>query len=102
MICLQVQINDKVLCIAGVGDFGVLTSNLTWVNVHPSRRSANPDDDNTPDLLFLTVGGLTSNEKDEGEHLRWLDQHRLKPGDELLIRVLNQAVCDEPKDRLRD
>jgi len=98
VICFEIQINGKVVCTAGIGDFGVLTSNLAWVKVHPSKRAK----ETQPFDLFLTVGGLTSTDKDEGEHLRWLDQQPLAPGDEIVIRLLEQATCDVPRDRFRD
>jgi hypothetical protein len=96
VICFEVQINGKIVCTAGIGDFGVLTSNLGWVNVHPARRSKSESEDNLTDHLFLSVGGLTSNDKDEGEHLFWLDQRPIMAGDEIVIRILNQAICDDP------
>jgi len=102
MICFEVQINGKVVCTAGVGDFGVLTSNLAWVHVHPARRGKNSGTNDLGDDLFLSVGGLTSNDKNEGEHLRWLNQQEIVPGDEIRIRILNQVICDEPVERFSE
>jgi hypothetical protein len=104
MLCFEVKVNGKVVCTAGVGDFGILSAILSWVNTHPSSRQYEVDEKEQTETedLFLSVGGMTSQEKGDNEHVRWLDQQPVLPGDEIVIRVLNQSTCDAPARRFRD
>jgi hypothetical protein len=77
MIGDEVFLNGKRFCLAGVGDTGVLSAILTWVN----SRSIGHD---------LHVGGLANS-----EHLDW-GKHELHVGDIVEVRVLNVATVDTP------
>src|SRR4029077_14705098 len=74
MVGYNIFRNDERLCVAGVGDFGVLTACVTWLGRSPERiahRTAGSSSDK-PVELTLHVGGLRSGERDTGLHMRWL------------------------------
>lgn len=80
MIAFEVLVNDRSLCVAGVGDEGILHANVT----HMARLEENSV------RTLLHVGGLANR-----EHLRWLDGfHALEIGDEVRIRVLESSSAD--------
>ena len=59
MIAYEVWVNDKKICVAGVGESGVLNAVLTWGG-KPGRPPQNPN---------LHVGGLVND-----EHVRWTEK----------------------------
>ena len=70
MITLEVHVNDKPLCRAGVGKRGVVSVIATWVN-RPARDSrgdvvAGEYEERT----FLSVGGL-GHDRGADFHVRW-------------------------------
>ena len=88
MICFEVSINGKRVCLAGIGDSGVLSTIVNWVNGNHDR-------------LDIHVGGLTQIGINESQHVSWIDQ-QLIVGDEVSIRIVESVVCDEPdKDKVR-
>ena len=62
MICFEVQINGERMGRAGIGEFGVLTSGITWVNNHQQRSL-----EDGVERVSLDVGGLTIPENETGE-----------------------------------
>jgi hypothetical protein len=78
--------NGKKVSTAGVGELGVLGAHVSWV------RRAGEDAE-----LTLHVGGLIT---PTDEHVRWLDR-KLKVGDEISIRVIEDAAIDRPRSRER-
>jgi hypothetical protein len=86
MRAFQVYINGKRVCLAGIGDHGVLTAIASWV-VAPEREA-----------MKLTVGGLISPTM---EHLNWTGRH-LRVGDEIKIKIIERTSVDIPKSRHRD
>lgn len=94
MIAFEVWHNGEKLCLASVGETGVLTQMLTWSlgegkapsDEHPRYRKTN-----------LHVGGLAN-----GEHLRWLDSmFDVEVGDEVTIHIVEVESADEPPNRHR-
>lgn len=82
MIALEVSRNGKQLCVAGVGDNGVVDAMVVW-NGRPNR-AAHP---------HLIVGGLNST---TNEFLRWMDRI-LRVGDAITIRVVEVKESDPPR-----
>ena len=95
-------INGQQKAVAGIRSHGVLSANLLWagnseVEITPQMR-ADPDFDGPEwlsDDIQVSLGGLDSETK---EHLRWLRQD-LRPGDEVMIRVLPFGEHDTPLER---
>jgi hypothetical protein len=84
MRALEVYLNGKKLCIAGVGNKGVVTANVNCI----LRGGAK-------DEISLDTGGLNSAGE---EHLRWHDR-KLRVGDKVEVRIIEAAKCDEPMSR---
>lgn len=89
MIAYEVYVNGEKVCVASVGESGVLTAILSWVG---SRGSAKND------LLDLRIGGLV-----HADHVRWLSETTtISVGDEVTIRVVEITAlseADEPRER---
>jgi hypothetical protein len=86
MKALEVFINGHHLCVAGVGDDGVLSAIVNWVG--------GPDKEEN---FFLQIGGLDSR---ADEHLRW-ESPSIGVGAEVLVRVVEAATVDPPRERIR-
>jgi hypothetical protein len=84
MRAFEVSLNGKRLCLAGVGDDGVLSAIVNWVT-----RKGTGD-------LFLEVGGLIS---PAHEHVSWETQRRLRMGDSIRVKVVDASSVDRPKKR---
>lgn len=91
MIAFDVSVNGRHLCRAGVGDQGVLSAIVNYVNRangdSPAEAQGNRDAE-----IDLSVGGLI---QPGGEYVRWLDQE-LKLGDVILVKVSEERAVDEP------
>lgn len=87
MLAFEISLNGKKLCIAGIGDDGVLTATVNWV------AKGNEGD------LFLQTGGIAAA---SDQHLRWIRQKPLQVNDEVQIRIIETAQADEPLHRQRD
>jgi hypothetical protein len=94
MIAFEVLLNGKKVCVAGVGDLGVLTTVLTWVR-REARNTETGEPGNTEEELTLNVGGLISPKK---EHVRWFE-NKVRVGDEVRVHVINLESVDPPYDR---
>lgn len=93
MIGFEVIINGEKICAAGIGEFGVLTSVMTWVG---SRKDSNEGIDiRNPDLK---VGGLTDSGNDADEFVDWV-KRSLNIGDQVNIRIVDIVEADEPIER---
>lgn len=87
MRAFEVYLNGKKLCLAGIGNDGVLTTIVNWV-----ARKGRGD-------LFLEVGGLVSS---ADEHVAWINQKPLRVGDQLRIKLVETSSVDEPTKRAPD
>lgn len=86
MIAFEVRLNGKILCLASVGEYGLLTQGLTWVTPSPGYESTSPS---------LHVGGLVDN-----EHIDWLESPPdINIGDEVVIKILDVETADAPTQR---
>jgi hypothetical protein len=79
MRAFKVSLNGKELCLAGVGERGVLTAIVDWVAGDRGEE------------LSLQVGGLANE-----EHLKWTTQKRLRVGDEIRVKIVEAASVDRP------
>lgn len=83
MRALEVSLNGKRLCVAGVGDHGVVSTNVSCV-----LREGDED-------LFLDTGGISN-----AAHEIWRWHFRkIKVGDTIQVVVLESAKADQPKER---
>jgi hypothetical protein len=85
MRAFEVHLNGKRLCVAGIGDNGVLTAHIA----HLVGQYKNE--------LRLEVGGLSLPFK---EYVTW-NRRKLKVGDEIRIRVCEASSIDRPKERIQ-
>lgn len=87
MTAIEVRINGKKRCVAGIAHEGVIAATLAW-----SRRADNHPDLQKEDVRFR-VGGLDSK---RDEHVEWLT-HNLGIGDEIVLRIVDAVKVDSPK-----
>ena len=92
MVALEVSLNGKQTCLAGVGETGVVSANVCWV-----RRTDGPP--GPKEELFLEVFGLKAPEQ---ESLRWRGQQSLKVGDEVRVKVVETKRVSKPTTRIRE
>jgi hypothetical protein len=85
MRAFEVHLNGKRLCVAGVGDQGVLTANISQM-LGQNRNE-----------LRLEVGGLSLPFQ---EYLTW-NRQKLKVGDEIRIMACEASSIDRPKERIQ-
>ena len=65
MLALEVHINGKRRCLAGIADDGVVSAILSWVGRGRPERGLPRED------VSIRVGGLDSERR---EHMDWLQQ----------------------------
>jgi hypothetical protein len=82
MCAFSVHLNGKKLCLAGIGEDGVLTAIVDWVS---KEGRAN---------MSLQVGGLVGG---TGEHVRWVPQKPLKSGDRIQITLVEKSSVAKPR-----
>jgi len=85
MRTFKVSLNGKKLCLAGVGERGVLS-------VIISRVAGVRGED-----LSIDVGGLANE-----EHMDWVRQKPLQVGDEIRVQIVEAGSPDEPTRRRRN
>src|SRR5262245_29006032 len=99
MVAFEVFRNNERLCVAGVGDFGVLTACVPGVAHLPEkveRWQTEGISNDDPTALKVEVGGLR-----DGLHLRWTDG-TLQVGDEIRIHVMDASRVDGATTEYRD
>jgi len=79
MRSFNVSLNGKKLCLAGVGERGVLSAIISWVAGDGGKD------------LFVEVGGLA-----DKEHIDWVKQKPLQVGDEICVEIVESGSADEP------
>ncbi|WP_141594380.1 hypothetical protein [Myxococcus sp. AB056] len=92
MLCFRVLRNGEHLTTAGLPDFGVLHTILSWVRRPDDETSAIPE-------FTLHVGG--SEGREHREHLTWCDAN-IRAGDVLIVEVREDLEADPPKERRSD
>jgi hypothetical protein len=79
---VEISLNGKKLCVAGIGSDGVMTAIVNLV----TRRG--------PAEFHLHVVGLISPSR---EHVSWIGNEPLKVGDEAQVKLVDATSVDEPK-----
>jgi hypothetical protein len=79
MRAFKVFLNGKKLCLAGIGERGVLTAIVDWVAQDRGEQ------------LSVQVGGLANE-----EHLKWTGPKRLRVGDEIRVKIVEADSVDRP------
>jgi len=85
MRALEVELNGERLCLAGIGDDGVLNAMVNCIAKPPRQE------------VELRVGGLISPTR---EHVDWVNRD-ISVGDEIRIRIVDAGLIDEPSKRHR-
>jgi hypothetical protein len=94
MIVFEVIINGKRACRAGVGRAGVLTTIVNWVGRSP--RAPRKGGRTRSGEAWVNVGGMHVTKGRANVHPRWLNRV-VRPGDEILVRVVESRSSDRPK-----
>jgi hypothetical protein len=93
MYAVRVQLNESTVVVGGAGDLSVLSAILT-LSGKLGSASCPHRDDGTVDMTFR-LGGLTSRGPGiEDEHLAWLEERDLKPGDKLTLEIVETDTPD--------
>lgn len=99
MLCFEVWKNGKKLTVAGVRESGVVSFMLSWVGkgVGASTRAAAAR--GAIPALHWRVGGIDSSDPAGNENVEWVENPKLKVGDELRVRLVAAESADEPSRR---
>jgi hypothetical protein len=81
MKAFEVLLNDKKLCVGGIGEHAVLTA-IVDTAVSSDR-----------DEVGLRVGGLVTSKE---EHVQWGERRKLAVGDEVRIKIVEVETVDSP------
>ena len=87
MIAFEVHLNGEKLCLASVGDYGVLSQHLSWVESKAKAQSVPAE---KRPKASLRVGGLV-----DGQHVNWIQQQAVDVGDEITLKIVEVAKADE-------
>ncbi len=89
MIAFEVSHNGNPVCVAGIGDQGVVSCGVDWVrrDRHPNDDLENDDGTGLVTELNLHVGGLHT---PADEHRTWAVPE-MKVGDEVTVKVIETA-----------
>jgi len=87
MRAFEICLNGEKLCIAGIGEDGVLSAIISWVT---GKSGAD---------LHLYLGGLINPGK---EHVSWIEHRNLSVGDVIQVKVVEGNSVDEPTRRTTD
>jgi len=87
MIAFNVYLNGNKLCTAGVGDDGVLSTEVCWFRRIGARKKANLPDEQ----LTLNVGGIDGAAE---EYVRWQESRSLGVGDEIRVEIIDADTVD--------
>lgn len=93
MIAMRVIHNGEPLCIAGAEDLAVLSTIVSAVgNLGPLTKRERDE----PLEIVLSVSGLTARADGHDEHLEWVGQKTLRPGDKIELELLDISKADPP------
>lgn len=93
MICFEVRLNGKKVCLAGVGDSGVLSAIVSWAGPPTLTPKGQKK---WRDPARLHVGGLYEPSGNVHIHPRWA-QRKLRPGDEVQVRLIESDKPDKAR-----
>ena len=99
MIAFRIKLNGRKMSTAGLPGYHVVSAIATSVLRRPDtvgkvrrRRSAKPE-------VKFEIGGLSTSPDGAREHVSWTSGHALKPGDRLLLEIVDTDSADEPLHR---
>jgi hypothetical protein len=93
MLALQVQLNGRSPVTGGASDLGVLTTTITAVGPLGPKSHRRRDDEEID--IHVRLGGLTSRSPGvQDEHLVWFEANELKPGDKIVVEVIETEAPD--------
>lgn len=95
MIAFEVSLNGKRQCLAGVGETGILTAQLNWVERSEEQIRGVPDEmraNLAEKTLDLHVGGNSL----QGQYHTWLSIP-IQKGDKIEVVVKDAAEVDSPQ-----
>ena len=90
MTVLDVYVNDRKLCRAGLGRNGVLSAIVNWVKLTGAAASTMHGPMRPGEEARLQVGGLRKN-----THLSWVERH-LEVGDRVSVVIGKSGAADPP------
>lgn len=95
MIAFRVSINGQPPIVGGADDLSVLTAIITATGLlGKNTRPVRPDDDGETNIDFR-LGGLTSRAVGvANEHVVWLENVALSPGDSITVEVIESESAD--------
>jgi len=91
MTAIEVHVNGKKQCVAGIARDGVVSAILSWVGRGDEHPELSRED------VSLRVGGLDSK---RDEHVDWLTRD-MAVGDEIVLRIVDVRKLDAPKKERR-
>jgi hypothetical protein len=86
-LCFEVQVNDEQPIVAGMAGIGVLTAIVAYASAR--------------DELDVQVGGLVGHSDSGNEHVDWIERD-LKPGDRVIVRIVDSSEPTPPTRRHRE
>jgi len=93
MYALRVQINDEAPVVGGASDLGVLNA-IVGCTGKLGPAAVPYHEDQAPDF-FISLGGLTLRARGgTDEHLSWLSQRPLAPGDRITVEIIETDTAD--------
>lgn len=96
MTAFRIFVNGEQRCVAGIEEFGVFSSILTWVSRDSKALQHLPEEMREQQSLSLQVGGLYSSGELSGKHCRW-GEDDLRAGDRVEIQIEDLDEVDAPK-----
>ena len=94
MICFEVVLNSRRLCLAGIGEYGLLSQYLSWDYIAPAERLPNRQDYH-PHLTLIVNGRAGTG---AAELSCWIeDDVAISVGDELTVRIVEAGAPDPPR-----
>ena len=95
MAVLDVYVNDRKVCRAGVGREGVLTAFVNWMKLTRGSAGMMHGPQQPGEEARLHVGGLRKD-----THLSWVERH-LEVGDRVTVVVGKSGTADPPERQQR-
>jgi hypothetical protein len=102
MVALEVTRNGERVCLAGVGEYGLVGATIQYLSHHPDKLAgweAEGYPEREPVTLDLNVSGCVG-EGSDLEHWDWVKM-ALQPGDEVVIRIQKTLEADPPLQKRR-
>jgi hypothetical protein len=96
MRALEIHVNGKKLCTAGIGDDGVLTAIVRSI-LRPIQAISRKRTSQAWEDLGIDVAGFIPSAQ---EHVRWKSS-KLRTGDEIRIKIIETDRPDKPSSRER-